>query len=104
MMGVPLVNIERHVGWQSTEIVQYHCETDKVLGLTKRADTLAAATSPLKDNYPLPLCSGCVFSSYNNLDGFNLAFMQSYQYNLPHSAFYLGLDFLSFGRKIFVFS
>ena len=104
MMRVPLVDIERYISWKSTEIAQYHCETDKVLGLTKQADTLSATTAPLKDNYPLPLSSGCVFSSYNNLDGFKLAFMQSCQYNLPHSAFSFGLDFLSFGRRIFVFS
>ena len=79
MLGVPLADIARHVGWKSTQMARYYCQTDKVLGLTKPADTLAAATAPSKYDCPPVLSSGRVFSSYNNVDGFKVAFVQSCQ-------------------------
>ena len=75
MLGVPLADIARHVGWRSTEMAQYYCQTDKVLGLTKPADALAAATAPSKHDCSPALSSGRVFSSLNNLDGFKMAFV-----------------------------
>ena len=75
MLGVPLADIARHVGWRSTQMAQYYCQTDKVLGLTKPADTLAAATAPSKYDCSPALSSGRVFSSLNNLDGFKMAFV-----------------------------
>ena len=73
MLGVPLADIARHVGWRSTQMAQYYCQTDKVLGLTKPADTLAAATAPSKYDCSPALPSGRVFSSLNSLDGFKMA-------------------------------
>ena len=75
LLGVPLADIARHVGWRSTQMAQYYCQTDKVLGLTKPADTLAAATAPSKYDCSPALSSGRVFSSLNNLDGFKMAFV-----------------------------
>ena len=83
-------------------MAQYYCQTDKVLGITKPADTLAAATAPSKYNCSPALSSGRVFSSLNNLDGFKclLCNLVNKNVSLCHS---LVLDFLSFGRKRFVF-
>ena len=75
MLGVPLADIAKHVRWRSSQMAQYYCQTNKVLGLTKPADTLAAATAPSKYDRSLALSSGCVFSSLNNLDGFKMAFV-----------------------------
>ncbi|KAJ7322058.1 hypothetical protein OS493_033224 [Desmophyllum pertusum] len=49
MLGVPVADIARHVGWKSIQMAQYYSQTDKVLALTKPADALAASTSPCEE-------------------------------------------------------
>lgn len=75
MLGVPLADIARHVGWKSIQMAQYYSQTDKVLALTKPADALAASTSPCEEGCSSASLLGRSFSSCNNLDGFQMAFL-----------------------------
>ena len=101
MLGVPLADIARHVGWKSIQMAQYYSQTDKVLALTKPADALAASTSPCEEGCSSASLLGRSFSSCNNLDGFQMAFLSFSQINCVTFArctcLCLGF-FLSFGE------
>lgn len=105
VLEVPLADIARYVGWKSTQMAQYCYTTVKrtrvwVLPTSWHSSSRYSATE-----VQVPSClifRPRIYSSCKNLDGFRVAFVRSCP--LPLFVIFVvnfGLDFLSFGRKIF---
>ena len=74
LVGVPMEDVARHVGWRSLVTAEYYTQTGKVLNMSHAASTLADSTHAVEGSLPAAVSAAELFRSKNDLQSFPLAF------------------------------
>lgn len=74
LIGVPMEDVARHVGWRSLDTAEYYTQTGKVLNISRAASTLNDSTHADEGSLPAAVPAAELFGSKNDLQSFPLAF------------------------------